>query len=172
MTDPNDAREQREDPPTQRQRPIPADTFAVRLAIARMHAGHLTIREAAETCGLNYGSWSNWENGSKPRDLLEVAYAVSEGLDVDHSWLLFGGPLAGPHGMPTGKKKARSDQLDRFTTRYREVAAKPRGGRPNGRPSPGQRPGTPPRPEQRRPVRISRPSAAYEWAVTETRLES
>src|SRR5688572_25287315 len=109
---PGDAPEQREETQTQRRRPIPADTLAVRLAIARMHAGHLTIREASERCGLNYGSWSNWENGAKPRDLLEVAHAVSEGLDVDHDWILFGGQLAGPRGMPTKRP-------DRDTWKYR-----------------------------------------------------
>jgi transcriptional regulator with XRE-family HTH domain len=61
-----------------------------------MHAGDLTIRDAAARCGLNYGSWANWERGMKPRDLIEVAEAISEGLRVDRDWLLFGGPLAQP----------------------------------------------------------------------------
>ncbi len=150
---PGDAHEQREQTQTQRSRPIPADTLAVRLAIARMHAGHLTIREAAERCGLNYGSWSNWEQGARPRDLLAVAHAVSEGLDVDHDWILFGGPLAGPRGMPTKRPPG-------LNMRYPLKAARPKDGRPKGRPTEGQRPGVPPRPEQRRPVRISRPAAA------------
>lgn len=150
---PGDAHNERDETQTQRRRPIPADTLAVRLAIARMHAGHLTIREASERCGLNYGSWSNWENGSKPRDLLDVVGAVSEGLDVDHDWLLFGGPLTGGRGVPT-------DRAGRLNMRYPPAAVRPGSGRPNGRPEPGQRPGVPPRPEQRRPVRISRPSAA------------
>lgn len=157
---PGDAHDERDETQTQRRRPIPADTLAVRLAIARMHAGHLTIREAAERCGLNYGSWSNWENGAKPRDLLEVAHAVSEGLDVDHDWILFGGALAGPRGMPVKARRRSPEGPGEVTLRYPVKAVRPRDTRPNGRPSPGQRPGTPPRPEQRRPVRISRPSAA------------
>ncbi len=157
---PGDEREQREETPAQRRRPIPADTLAVRLTIARMHAGHLTIREAAELCGLNYGSWSNWENGAKPRDLLEVAHAVSEGLDVDHDWILFGGPLAGPRGMPVESRRRSDERPDGLNMRYPQRPDRPRVTRPIGRPTEGQRPGVPPRPEQRRPVRISRPSAA------------
>lgn len=150
---PGDAREQREEAPAQRQRPIPADTFGVRLAVARMHAGHLTIREAAERCGLNYGSWSNWENGSKPRDLLDVVGAVSEGLDVNHDWLLFGGPLAGPRGMPTNGQGP-------LRPRYSDLAERPKEPRPdpartNTRPPAGRRPGAPPHRDSRRPVRIS-----------------
>lgn len=72
---------------------IPVDTFSVRLVLARIHAGDLTLRDAAERCGLSFASWSNWERGMKPRDLLEVAQAVSEGLGIDRDWLLFGGPL-------------------------------------------------------------------------------
>jgi transcriptional regulator with XRE-family HTH domain len=75
---------------------VPADTFAVRLMLARVHAGYITVKEAAEKCGLNYGSWSNWERGSRPLDLIEVAAAVSRGLGIDQNWLLFGGPLAKP----------------------------------------------------------------------------
>jgi hypothetical protein len=73
---------------------IPADTFAARLRLARMFAGDVSIREAAPRCGLNYGSWTGWERGALPRDLLAVVEAVSEGLDIDRDWLLFGGPLA------------------------------------------------------------------------------
>lgn len=73
---------------------IPSDQFRYRLLLARLHAGDLTTREAAERCGLNYVSWSNWERGKRPRDLITVAEAVSEGLGIDRDWLLFGGPLA------------------------------------------------------------------------------
>jgi transcriptional regulator with XRE-family HTH domain len=148
-----DARDLHDDTSTQRQRPIPADTLMIRLAIARMHAGHLTIREAAERCGLNYASWSNWEQGSRPRDLLGVAHAVSEGLDVDHDWILFGGRLAGPRGMPTERRKP-------LPREYQQATRRPRPGRPKNRPTPDRGNTRPPRPEQRRPVRISQPSAA------------
>lgn len=175
---PGDAREQREQTQAQRRRPIPADTFAVRLAIARIHAGHLTIREAAEKCGLNYGSWSNWENGSKPRELLDVAHAVSEGLDVDHDWLLFGGPLS-PAAPPrrTSSKQAEADTLPYHrrpartcgdTAQYPPVTERLRGTRPPGHAgaragmsaNTEQRTTHPGGSEHRRPRRLKYPSAA------------
>jgi len=145
------------DSPEERRRPIPADTFGVRLAIARMHAGHLTIREAAELCGLNYGSWSNWENGSKPRELLDVVGAVSEGLDVDHDWLLFGGPLTSGRGEPTKSQRP-------LRRRYSDLAERPTPTGPDRKPTgrlkrPAQRPGSPPAEDRRRPVRISKRTA-------------
>lgn len=79
---------------------IPADTFSNRLILARVHAGWLTVKDAAERCGLNYGSWSNWERGARPRDLLDVVQAVAKGLRIDHEWLLFGGPLLPARGRP------------------------------------------------------------------------
>jgi transcriptional regulator with XRE-family HTH domain len=62
--------------------------------LSRMHAGNLPIRAAAARCGIHYRSWSDWENGRKPRDKEDVAEKISEGLGVDLRWLLFGGPLA------------------------------------------------------------------------------
>lgn len=152
---PGEPRDQHASPPPQRQRPIPADTWSVRLAISRMHAGHLTIREAAERCGLNYASWSNWEQGSKPRDLLGVVHSISEGLDVDHDWLLFGGPLTGPRGVPTRRSSSP-------TREYLRVPIRPKDNRPTGRSTAavgagaaGVPSGThPSRPEPRRPRRI------------------
>ena len=76
------------------QRLVPADTFAGRLMISRLHAGNLTIQEAAQRCGLVDQSWSNWEHGRLPRDRVEIVEAISEGLNVDRDWLMYGGPLA------------------------------------------------------------------------------
>jgi transcriptional regulator with XRE-family HTH domain len=73
---------------------VPVDTFEVRLMLARMHAGRLTIRQAAERCGFKNESWSGWERGRLPQDKAEVARVVSEQLGVDLDWLLWGGPLA------------------------------------------------------------------------------
>jgi len=75
---------------------VPVDTFGNRLMLVRAHAGHMTVREAADKCGLNYGSWSNWERGKMPRDLLDVVESVSEGLAIDRDWLMYGGPLTRP----------------------------------------------------------------------------
>lgn len=120
---------------------IPADTFPNRLVLARRLAG-LTIKEAAGQCGVNYGSWSNWENGMRPQDLVDTCGRIAEGLDIDFNWLLLGGPLAGPHGPSTGRSS-------RDTPRYPRVAVRPMDNRPNGRPLQSA-----PNPATRRPVRI------------------
>ena len=94
-------------------RSIPTDTFAHRLMLARSHAGHLSIREAADLCGLGRGAWTNWERGARAVDIIEVSEVISEKLGIDRDWLLFGGQLADPR-------------------RPREV------GRPNDRSAPGR----------------------------------
>jgi transcriptional regulator with XRE-family HTH domain len=75
-------------------RSIPADTFAARLMLARLHAGNLTYSDAAEKCGLSRENWANWERGVQPRDKVDTAEKISEGLGVDLLWLLRGGQLA------------------------------------------------------------------------------
>jgi transcriptional regulator with XRE-family HTH domain len=75
---------------------IPADTFGHRLMLVRAHLGHMTVKDAAEKAGVNYGSWSKWERGSSPRDLLEVVDAIADGLNIDREWLLRGGQLSRP----------------------------------------------------------------------------
>lgn len=72
---------------------IPADTFAHRLMLARAHAGHLSIRDAATMCGFGRGAWTNWEKGSQPVDMLYAVEVISEKLNVDPDWLLNGGQL-------------------------------------------------------------------------------
>lgn len=83
---------------------IPADTFAHRLLLVRAQL-HLTVKEASDRCGLNYGSWSKWERGALPRDKVEIADAIAEGLSIDRDWLLFGGPLTKP--TPTRRSRTR-----------------------------------------------------------------
>lgn len=80
---------------------IPADTLAARLLLARHHAGRLSQREAADKCGLSYASWSNWEEGRLPRDVLDVVQRVADALDINRDWLLFGGPLLPARGKST-----------------------------------------------------------------------
>lgn len=77
------------------ERPVPLDTVANRLMLSRAHAGHMSIRQAADVTGLGRGSWQNWERGvSTPRvDHLKV---IANALGVDLMWLAFGGPLAAP----------------------------------------------------------------------------
>lgn len=151
--------------PTTTRRRRPADTFANRLLLTRALAGHLSIREAAQVTGLNREAWRDWERGRKPRDILDACRRIADALDVDHDWLLFGGPLAGPRGVPVDPSRISPDQAGPLPRGYGELAERPRSprpatDRPNTRPPAGQRPGAPPRPEQRRPVRISRRDAA------------
>lgn len=82
---------------------VPVDTWATRLVIARTQRG-LTREEAADKAGVNRSSWSNWETGTIPRGQVEVTRRIAEALGYDVSWLLWGGPLANPHG-PTGGGK-------------------------------------------------------------------
>ncbi len=125
---------------------VPADTFANRLMLARKLAG-MTIRDAAAASGLNYGSWSNWENGKRPIDILQVVDAISGALDVDHEWLLFGGPLEGSRGRRVTKRPT-SDTFWNPTSSVRSSSQRPRSGRPNNR-------GDSSRPDVRRPVVIA-----------------
>ena len=144
-------------PPTGRR---PADTYANRLLLSRALAGHISIREAADMTGLNREAWRDWERGRRPRDILDACRRIADALEIDHDWLLFGGPLAGPRGVPVEPRRRSSEGPGEVTLRYPVKAVRPNGTRPKGRPSDGQRPGAPPRPEQRRPVRISRRDAA------------
>lgn len=108
-----------------RRRPIPVDTFAGRLKLTRLHAGDLTIMEAAERCGLLNQSWSNWERGSHPRDLLDVAATISEELDVDFDWLLRGGALSSP--------RRRVKATEGYAVRKPHASTRPASGRPGNR---------------------------------------
>lgn len=137
------------------QRAVPADTLAARLMLSRMHAGHLSIREAADRCGLIHASWANWEQGMRPRDLLAVVHAISDGLDIDHDWLLFGGPLVGSRGTPTGRRTGTAEEPGKVTREYPAAAVRPRDTRPPGGP-----PKTPPVPGTRRAVRVDQLLAA------------
>lgn len=104
---------------------VPQDTFAHRVMLARSEAGNLTIDEAAKRCGLGAQNWSNWEKGRIPRDILDVAEAIAEGLGIDEEWLLRGGPLTRPErrqrvirGLTlslgwTGPGRARSERRPR-----------------------------------------------------------
>jgi transcriptional regulator with XRE-family HTH domain len=155
---PGDAETTRPEPPGTRTGRIPADTFANRLVLARRLAG-LTIRQAAAEAGLNYGSWSNWENGMRPLDAVEVCSAIADALDIDFNWLLLGGALAGPRGMPVESRRRSPEGPGLDTWKYQARQERPRDSRPNGRPA-GSRSPNPPNGDQRRPVRISRRDAA------------
>jgi transcriptional regulator with XRE-family HTH domain len=103
-------------------RTIPVDTFRARLKLARLHAGDLTMREAAQRCGLIHASWANWEKGMEPRGLAQIAEAISEGLGVDRDWLLFGGPLAQPERRTTRHLTRRRTSNERSPRRTDQTA--------------------------------------------------
>lgn len=121
---------------------IPADTFALRLVASRHHAGRLSIEQAASRClkndgePLNAGNWANWEAGVRPRDKVEVARAVAEGLGMNFNWLLLGGPLLPARGRPVRKSRTITGTYCRPTIRSAEVRVIGRG--PNVLPSPAQ----------------------------------
>jgi transcriptional regulator with XRE-family HTH domain len=73
---------------------IPSDTFANRLMLSRAQAGHLSIREAAERCGLGRGAWQNWEKGTRPDDYEALVELIADRLGIDPVWLRDGGSLS------------------------------------------------------------------------------
>ena len=83
---------------------VPADTFPVRLRLARIHANDISIEVAAARCGIKPATWSTWERGvHKPPHFEAMVKAIASGLDVDEMWLRDGGPLApdpGPGDPP------------------------------------------------------------------------
>jgi transcriptional regulator with XRE-family HTH domain len=118
----------------QRRGRIPADTLPNRLMLARKLAG-VSIREAADLCGLGRGAWTKWENGSRPLDFLEITGVIAEKLDIDVDWLRFGGQLAGPKGRETRglTNRPTSDTFCYPTSAVRPSSRRPMPGRPNGR---------------------------------------
>lgn len=133
---------------------IPTDTFAHRLVLVRAYR-NLTVKEAAAKTGLGYGSWSNWERGAKPRDLLEAVEAISEGLGIDPVWLLNGGalPRAGARRIRWGvdSHERREDGKPPFRQASTNLPERPVDNRPKGRPTNG--PATGKRPSILRPPR-------------------
>lgn len=142
---------------------IPADTFANRLLLARRMNG-LTIKAAAALITIDgetdvASSWSNWENGRRPRDEAETMRAIAEALDVDLQWLMFGGPLS-PDANRARRRMSKRTGED--TLRYQRVTVRPKDRRPAGRPLRGgrtspqteQQPTHPGGSETRRPRRL------------------
>lgn len=60
------------------------------------------MEKAAQAAGVSPATWSTWERGAHPRDLLDVVRRVSEGLDVDRDWLVWGQTNA-TYGAPTSQ---------------------------------------------------------------------
>lgn len=68
---------------------VPQETFGTRLMLLRRELG-LTVEEAAEKAGLSHATWSTWERGAKPRDLVSVVTKVVKAFGVDRDWLAWG----------------------------------------------------------------------------------
>lgn len=71
---------------------VPPTSFAIRLLILRRHL-ELTQREASRLCGLDDGSWSNWERGSRPRAMDQVVDTIAQVTGCNRDWLMWGSPL-------------------------------------------------------------------------------
>lgn len=94
---------------------IPADTFELRLAIARFHAGSISAKEAAERVGVSGQTWRNWEAGASggAKHPAMLRYIAGQ-LGVDETWLRNGGKL---------KKTLHPVTDAAHTTRDKELAA-------------------------------------------------
>jgi transcriptional regulator with XRE-family HTH domain len=104
--------------PSERRGRVPVDSLANRLMLARALAGHLSIREAADLCGLGRGAWTKWERGTRPTDLLEIVPIIAEKLDVDEAWLLRGGPLESATRRPVRRNTRRGRDVAEPMVRY------------------------------------------------------
>ncbi|HEY5985163.1 MAG TPA: helix-turn-helix transcriptional regulator, partial [Streptosporangiaceae bacterium] len=90
---------------------IPADTLAARLVLVRREL-KLSQREAAERCGITFGSWQGMEDGERQvRGLNDKVAAISEALGVDKNWLMWGGALRTPRRLMGGLIKPVSKAL-------------------------------------------------------------
>lgn len=118
---------------------IPVDSFGNRLMLARAHAGHLSIREAADLCDIGRGAWTNWEKGARPADIIEVAAVVADKLGVDRDWLLFGGNLGQAEARQLRRGRPGPEAIPRYSQVADPVAIHtphPRDNRPPGHPTP------------------------------------
>ena len=139
------------DPAAPERRAIPQDTFPLRLKAVRLHAGNLTIVQAAERAGISNQNWSNWENGRLPRDLRGPVIAISETFGVDQVWLMYGGALMpelptqrdrrGRRGggsltrrYVTRPERVTSPATPISATRRNPIGSRPRDTRPAGHP--------------------------------------
>jgi transcriptional regulator with XRE-family HTH domain len=69
---------------------VPSNTFANRLVLVRRELGGMSVKAASMRCGLNYATWSTWENGRTPANMAAVVEAIAAGLGVDRDWLMWG----------------------------------------------------------------------------------
>lgn len=68
---------------------IPAIDLAARLRLIR-HELDLTVEEFAALCGLKVSTYSTWENGARPRDLIQVVSQICTATGYSREWLMWG----------------------------------------------------------------------------------
>lgn len=107
-------------------RRIPADTFEIRLAIARAHAGGISAKEAALRVGVSGQTWRNWEDGTSPGAKKPAMLRfIAEQLGVDEGWLRDGGPLSSDDqpGPDDGGAQSASTLVRSYRTMTLTLAA-------------------------------------------------
>lgn len=117
---------------------IPNDeTFGARLALIRQKMGWGNVAEAALACGLPANSWRNWERDNRnPRNIVEIAEAVSNRTGADFDWLLRGQRVPGRAGrQSTGESLVVAGQPR--SKRRGQVTTQPSGPLTRVAPSPG-----------------------------------
>jgi transcriptional regulator with XRE-family HTH domain len=117
---------------------IPADTFATRLMLARAQAGHISIREAADLCGIGRGAWTNWEKGAQPESYEDLTDLIAERLNCDRDWLRHGGalrPAEATEGRKPRWRRVASPSTCKPSKADRPMPARPIEGRASSRPA-------------------------------------
>lgn len=123
---------------TETPRAIPADTFANRLMLARAQAGHISIREAADLCGVGRGAWTNWEKGAQPESYEDLTDLIAEALNCDRDWLRYGGalrPAEATEGRKPRWRRVHSPSPCKASQTDRPIPPRPIEGRGPGRPA-------------------------------------
>lgn len=68
---------------------IPADSFGSRLLRVRKEKG-MTVEAIARACGIAHPTWTTWENGARPRDIVGAIEKIAAATGVDRNWLMWG----------------------------------------------------------------------------------
>lgn len=90
---------------------IPTETFGERLRRVR-RAKHWTIHDMAEALGVPEKRYGNWELGTQPRDVADVARHVQAVTGADAGWLLLGDSMSSNNKCLDGSELAFSSQLE------------------------------------------------------------
>jgi hypothetical protein len=97
--------------------------FGARLALVRWKMGW-NIAEAERECGTTQNLWANWEAGSMPRQLVEVAGKIAWASKVNRNWLLTGEGSPGSPVTSLYRRERKSQKWGRTVTPIRGTVAK------------------------------------------------